>query len=90
MHSIMVIGGGLIALCVLTVIAWWIGKGQSGTMVKGAKIFVGAWFIVAAINMAVGVLHAGFTVAQEIPFFVLVFGVPALIAGGLIWYFKRR
>lgn len=90
MHSIMLISGGLVALCVLMAISWWIGKGHRAAMIKGAKAFIGVWFIAAAINMAVGVLHAGFTVAQEIPFFILVFGIPAAIAAGLIWYFKRR
>jgi hypothetical protein len=47
------------------------------------------WFIGAGINMAVGVVKAGYSVAEELPIFLLVFAVPAVVAALLWWKFGR-
>jgi hypothetical protein len=41
----------------------------------------------AAVNMAIGVRRAGYTVAEETPVFLVVFAVPALLALFLRWRF---
>ena len=51
-----------------------------GAMVQAARYFILLWFIAAALNMYVGVSRAGYSVAQEFPIFLVVFGVPAGIA----------
>ena len=51
--------------------------------------FVPAWFVGAGINMAVGVIEAGYSVAEELPIFLLVFAVPAAVAGIVWWKFGR-
>lgn len=45
------------------------------------------WFVIAAANMWVGVAKAGYSVAEELPIFLLLFGVPALAAVLLKWRF---
>jgi hypothetical protein len=57
-----------------------------GTTVATA-LFVVAWLVIAASNMWVGVAKAGYTVAQELPIFVLIFGVPAAVAILMRWKF---
>lgn len=48
--------------------------------------FVGAWFVVAAINMYFGVARAGYTFREELPIFLLIWLVPAMVAVvGLRW-----
>jgi hypothetical protein len=71
----MVIAGGfvLLAVCMLA----------SRTL--GAKVFLPLWFIAAFVNMWIGVRHAGYTWADELPIFLAVFGVPA-VAAGLLWW----
>jgi uncharacterized membrane protein YwaF len=49
--------------------------------------FVVAWLLVAAVNMWVGVTKPGYSVAEELPIFLLIFGVPALVAVVLKWRF---
>jgi hypothetical protein len=48
-------------------------------------VFIPLWFIGAGINMWLGVTKAGYSVAEETPFFLLVFGVPAAVAVVLVW-----
>jgi hypothetical protein len=40
---------------------------------------------VAAINMAVGILKAGYSFGEEFPIFLLIFALPALVAIFVKW-----
>jgi hypothetical protein len=83
MHTVQVIAGGLLLLGLFLVLGRTLG-GAAG-MPKAALYFVVAWFIAAAINMYIGVSQAGYSVADEAPMFLIVFGVPAAIALVLRW-----
>jgi len=85
MHTIMVMGGGFALLVVFLLAGRFIGDGSSLALAAAAKWFVPAWFIGAGINMAVGVVKAGYSVAEELPIFLLVFAVPAAVAA-LVWW----
>ncbi len=75
MHTLRVIVAGLALLAVCLV---------AGRLIKtvwhGAAAFIPLWLIVSAINMWIGVSVAGYSVAAELPIFLIVFGVPALLA----------
>ena len=47
--------------------------------------YVVLWLIIAAFNMWVGVAKAGYSVSEELPVFLLIFGVPAAAAAVLKW-----
>ncbi len=49
--------------------------------------FVVLWLAIAAGNMWVGVAKAGYSVTEELPVFLLVFGLPAAVAVLLKWRF---
>jgi hypothetical protein len=49
--------------------------------------FVVVWSLVAAVNMWLGVARAGYSVAEELPIFLLIFGAPAALAGLIKWQF---
>ena len=85
MHTLMVLIGGFVLLffCQLVARAF-AGEGVK-PLAKAELLFIPIWFVVAAINMWVGVTKAGYSVAQELPIFLLVFGIPA-IAAGLTWW----
>ena len=51
-------------------------------------MFIPLWGAAAAINMWVGVARAGYTVAEELPIFLLIFGLPAAAALLLWWKFS--
>lgn len=88
MHMAMVMGGGVALLGVFVLFGWLWGASAAG-MALAAKVFVPAWLLVAATNMWVGVTHAGYTVRDEAPILLLVFAVPAVLAGVLAWQLGR-
>jgi hypothetical protein len=88
MHVAMVIGGGLALLGIFVLFGWLWGASAAG-MALAAKVFVPAWAALALINMWVGVTHAGYTVRQEAPILVLVFLLPAVVAGVVAWQLSR-
>ena len=47
--------------------------------------YVVLWLVIATFNMWVGVAKAGYSVSEELPVFLLVFGVPAAAAAILKW-----
>jgi hypothetical protein len=54
-------------------------------MALAAKAFLPVWLMMASINMWVGVQHAGYSVREEFPILLLVFAVPAVVAGIAVW-----
>ena len=88
MHVAMVIGGGLVLLGLFVLFGWLWGASAAG-MALAAKVFVPTWAAIALVNMWVGVVHAGYTVRQEAPILVLVFLLPAVVAGIAAWQLSR-
>jgi hypothetical protein len=52
--------------------------------------YVALWFIAAGVNMWVGVAKAGYSATEELPIFLLIFGVPAAVALVLNWLGETR
>ena len=75
MHTAMIVASGLIALAVFALGARLAGAGAGA----GARWFLLPWLLAALVNLYLGTTH-GYTVLQEIPFFLVVLGVPALAA----------
>jgi hypothetical protein len=78
MRSFLIIAGGFVLVLVFAMIGR-VRTGKSGGA-KGALAFIPLWFALAAANLAVGVIQAGYTVAEEAPIFLLIFLPPALFA----------
>ncbi|MGH6752363.1 MAG: hypothetical protein ACREVL_02710 [Solimonas sp.] len=47
--------------------------------------FILIWLALAGFNLWVGVTRAGYSVGEEAPIFLLLFGVPAVVALLLKW-----
>ena len=91
MHTVKVIAGGFLLLAVCLVVGRLIGGAGNSTMLaRSALVFIALWFVGAGINMWLGVTKAGYSVKEEIPFFFLVFLVPAAVALVIWWTFSRR
>ncbi len=89
LHSVKVIGVGfvLLALCLLAGRMMG-GAGQPALLARSALVFIALWFVGAGINMWVGVSKAGYSVKEEIPFFFIVFLIPATVALIFWWRWK--
>jgi hypothetical protein len=84
MHTVIVLGGGFALLVACLLLGHAFGGGMPGAVV-GAKVFIPLWLVLAGVNMWIGVSHAGYSVADEAPIFLAIFGVPAA-AAALAWW----
>lgn len=86
MRTLIIIAGGLL-LAGLFVFA---GRliGGNAAMITAAKIFIALWLAAAGLNMWIGVSRAGYSVAEELPIFLLIFALPAVAAGFVWWKFS--
>jgi hypothetical protein len=50
-------------------------------------VYVALWLLIAAFNMWTGVAKAGYSVAEELPVFALLFLVPVAVAILVRWRF---
>ena len=83
MRTLVIIGMGF-ALLGLCIGAGWLAGGPP-KMKVAALVFMGLWFIAAAVNMGVGVVRAGYSFMEELPIFLLIFGAPVIVAAILRW-----
>lgn len=80
---IIAVGFILLAVCVLGPRL----AGRPECSVTGAKLFIALWLVAALVNMWIGVSRAGYSVAEELPIFLLIFALPAAGAVYAWWKF---
>jgi hypothetical protein len=84
MHTIMMVGIGIIALAVFAV-----GGALSGRSAAwGSRWFLVPWLAVSLINFYIGTTR-GYSALTELGFFLIVFGLPAVAAWGIIRLYGR-
>jgi hypothetical protein len=88
MHMLFVIIGGVLLLAVFCLFGRLWGADMTA-LAPAAKAFIPVWFIIAAVNMYIGVARANYTVMDELPILLLNFAVPAVIAAIVIWQFAK-
>lgn len=79
-HTVKVITCGLVLLALCLVFG----------RAAGAKLFLPLWLVAAIVNLWIGVSRAGYTVADEAPIFLVVFGVPAAVALTALWQMSKQ
>jgi hypothetical protein len=86
MRSAIIIAAGFVLLALF----FFAGRlfGRPDAMVLGAKIFIPLWLLAALVNMWIGVSRAGYSVAEELPIFLLIFALPAAAAAFVWWRFS--
>ena len=87
MRSAIIIVAGAVLLGLFGLTGWLIGNGPQ-SVVTAAKVFIPVWLVAALVNMWLGVSRAGYSVAEELPIFLVVFAVPAAIAAFVWWRFS--
>ena len=85
MHTVIVIASGLLLLGFMLLTGNWAGMG----MAKGALLFIPIWFALSLTNLWLGVSRAGYSVSEEVPVLLVVFGVPAALGFVAWWFFSR-
>ena len=90
MHTVKVIVVGFVLLALCLVAGRLMGgAGQSTLLARSALVFIPLWLVGAGINMWAGVSKAGYSVKEEIPFFLIVFLIPAAVALFVWWRFAK-
>ena len=84
MRTVLIILGGLVLLGIFTLVGWRF-VGGAKPMVSAAQVFIPVWLLVALVNLWIGVSRAGYSVAEELPIFLLIFVIPAAVAGFVWW-----
>ncbi len=84
MHTLMMVGTGIVALA-----AFAIGGAVSGRSAAwGARWFLLPWLVAALVNFYIGTTR-GYSAVTELGFFFVVFGLPAIAAWGITRLYGR-
>ena len=81
----LVVGFLLLAVCVL--LGRLFSANYPSATYAATVAFVLIWLGISAANLWLGVSKAGYTFADELPIFLLIFGVPTIVAIVLKWRF---
>jgi apolipoprotein N-acyltransferase len=80
MRTIVIILIGLVLLAAWLLVARSVSKGRPETVRTALLAFIAVWFVAAAINLWIGVSQAGYSFLEELPIFLVIFGIPAVLA----------
>ena len=78
---------GLLLLAAFLVLARLFAANYPEATTWATAACVVLWFVIAALNMWVGVAKAGYSATEELPILLLIFGLPAAVAVILKWKF---
>jgi hypothetical protein len=85
MRTVLFLLAALLLMAAFFILAKLFAANHPGAPAVALAAFVAIWFAVSAFNMWVGVARAGYSVVEELPIFLLVFGVPAAVAVAAKW-----
>jgi hypothetical protein len=88
MRTSVVIGVGFVVLAIFLLVGRSLGGGSVTAAARAALWFIPAWLVAATVNLWIGVRH-GYSVAEELPIGLAVFGAPAAVALLFWWRFSR-
>lgn len=85
MRTALFLLAGLLLLAAALLLGKLFSANHPGATLLATAAFVALWCAITAANMWVGVARAGYSVTEELPIFLLLFGVPAVLAIVLKW-----
>jgi hypothetical protein len=85
MRTALFLLAGFLLLAAVLLLGRLFSTNYPGATFAATLAYIALWLIVACANMWVGVARAGYSVAEELPIFLLIFGVPAAVAIVLKW-----
>jgi hypothetical protein len=87
MRTALFLLAGLLLLASFLVLAKLFSSNYVSAAGVATTAFVLLWLALTGFNMWVGVTKAGYSASEEWPVLLLLFGVPAIVAGVLKWKF---
>lgn len=78
---------GFMLLAVCAILGKMFAANYTSSTMAAVVAFIVLWLVVAAFNMWTGVAKAGYSAAEELPVFALIFLVPTAAAILLKWKF---
>ncbi len=78
MRTAIILAIGFVGLAICLAAGWF--SGGPPRLKAAASVFIAPWFVATAANMYIGVTRAGYSFMEELPIFLLLFGVPAIAA----------
>jgi hypothetical protein len=85
MRTALFLVAGFLLLAAALLLGRLFSTNYPGATFAATAAYVALWLIVAGTNMWVGVARAGYSVGEELPIFLLIFGLPAAVAIVLKW-----
>jgi len=77
MHTFTITLAGMVILGLFLVAGY---LSRNGSLRPAARWFVPVWLAASLVNHGAGITRAGYTALQELPFLLITFGIPAVIA----------
>ena len=87
MRTALFLVAGMLLLAAFLLLGRLFSANAPGASVLATAAYIVLWFVIAGANMWVGVAKAGYSAAEELPIFLLIFGLPAAAAIVLKWKF---
>jgi hypothetical protein len=87
MRTALFLLAGLLLLAASLLLGRLFSANYPGASLAATAAYVALWLVIAGLNMWVGVAKAGYSVTEELPIFLLIFGLPAAAAIILKWKF---
>jgi hypothetical protein len=87
MRTALFLVAGFLLLAASLLLGRLLSANYPGATVAATVAYVALWLVIAGANMWIGVAKAGYSVTEELPIFLLIFGLPAAAAVVLKWKF---
>ena len=87
MRTALFLVAGTLLLAAAMILGRLFSSNYPSATITATVAFIAIWLVIVGANMWVGVARAGYSVAEELPIFLLLFGIPALAAVILKWKF---
>jgi hypothetical protein len=85
MRTVLFLVTGLLFLAASLLLGRLFSSNYPGATIVATVVYLAAWFLIAGANLWIGVARAGYSVTEELPIFLLIFGLPAAVAIIVKW-----
>ncbi len=80
MRAIIIVASGFVVLLAFIFVSRAMSDNNRATMGKAALLFLPLWLFAGSYTLWKGVSYAGYSVVEEAPLFIIIFGLPAALA----------
>jgi hypothetical protein len=85
MRTVMILSAGLLLLAAAVIFGRLFTQYYSSAATWTVGAFLVVWLLATGFNLWVGVTKAGYSIGEELPIMLVLFGVPALTAVLVRW-----